>query len=319
MPAGRLRSGLGSTARTRKARATRSTRLSIVATRPAKRAVAEGHARGGDGLAGRDLAVEDLGHARTRPRPRLRSSSVVSTVSSSTRAPTSTWRSPTMPSNGARTVRSASRRRAPSRRARAPSRAASQIVDRGLRDGVVAAQLGGALVGEIRLAQRGARLRDLGLLDLVVEAHQHVADRDPLAGRELDARTTRPEVSGTMSTACLASVVPTASMRRRSVSARTGATSTGTACGPRCTAASAPADSGSSRRWSRAPPPRASSTTPAAAICLTSDTRAMPPCTANSCTKRLATPAARAVAGSSSCAPPCGGGAQRQLSRRGAA
>ena len=97
-----------------------------------------------------------------------------------------------------------------------------QLVDGGLRDGVVAAQLRGPLVGQIGLAQRSARLGDLGLLDLVVEADQDGARRRPAGPARTRCSTTRPEVSGTMSTACLASVVPTASTRRRSVSARTG-------------------------------------------------------------------------------------------------
>ena len=115
-----------------------------------------------------------------------RSSSVVSTVSSSTRAPMSTPRMPTTPANGAFTVRSASCFRAPSSRARAPSKRRLKLVHGRLRDGIVGAQLRRPVQRQLGLAQRSLRFGHRRLLGLVVDANQDGARLDPLARRERD-------------------------------------------------------------------------------------------------------------------------------------
>ena len=127
-----------------------------------------------------------------------RSSRVVSTVSSSTRAPMSTPRMPTTPANGARTVRSASSFLAPSSRALCAGIGRLELVDGGLGHGVVGAQLAGAIERQLGLAPHRLGFRDIGLLGQVVEADQHRALLDMLARREVDlgdpARAQRHDV-----------------------------------------------------------------------------------------------------------------------------
>ena len=105
---------------------------------------------------------------------------MVSTVSSSTRAPTSIRRIPTTPANGARTVRSASCFWAPSSRALAPSEGRLELVDGRLRDRVVGSELARPLERQLGLAQRGLRLATAARSICIVEADQHRARLDPL-------------------------------------------------------------------------------------------------------------------------------------------
>src|SRR5690606_3012953 len=211
MPAGSTRSGLGSTARTRNARDTSPIRVSIVAMRPLN--VRPGKA-----------ALLALTGCPWRTRPKKtsgtlnsistsdRSSRVVSTVASSTRAPMSTWRMPTTPANGARTVRSANCLRAPSTRARAPRYAASS-------SSTVACAT--VLLARSRRARSSASSASRSAASASATAacsawSSRRTSTSPASTRWPGVNaisTTRPEVRGTMSTAWRASVVPTASMR----------------------------------------------------------------------------------------------------------
>ena len=275
MPAGKVRSGLGSTARTRNERATLSTRLSIVATLPTKRRSPKATPDALTVWPALDLAVRrsparelDLDLAQIVERGQH---GVVVDPGADVDLAQPDDAAERRPHGAVGEQAHAPRRAAPARRrARPPDRRPWP----GRRCCCCAASPPARRPAPPRAASRAPRPTSACWISSSRRTRTSpAATRWPGANVML---TTRPEASGTMSTACLARVVPTASIRRRSVSCCAGATSTGTACGPRCTAASAP-DSGSLRQMEQGAAAEERPARPrAAASCLTSDTCAIP-------------------------------------------
>ena len=188
MPGRSLPSGFGSSARTRTARVSGSTRLSMSAMRPSK--VTPGHA---------SLAAVIDWPGATAPTTRLpatvksslivlSSSSVVITVPGATSAPRLTCRNPSTPANGAVIVRSATAARLACTLAAAASRLARRVSYWPRAMQLRLGQFGAATQLLLGVAQRGLRGGDVGLLRAAVHVGEQLSGTHALAAVERQPR-----------------------------------------------------------------------------------------------------------------------------------